>query len=72
MTIQNHEFELKLQLAEINVILETLGQRPYAEVYGLIQKLQRQAQGQMPTSSATMAQTVTGIKGTEGDDNDAR
>ena len=56
MTIQNQEFELKLKLAEINMVLEILGQRPYAEVFGLIQKIQGQAQGQMPAPHLAQVQ----------------
>jgi hypothetical protein len=56
MSIQNQEFELKLKLAEINMILEILGQRPYAEIFGLIQKIQSQAHGQMPAPHLAQVQ----------------
>lgn len=56
MNIEKQEFELKLELAEINMILEILGQRPYAEVFGLIQKLQTQAQDQMSTPHLAQVQ----------------
>jgi len=48
--MQEQEIELRLPLFEINQILESLGQRPYAQVYGLIHKIQAQAQAQLSSS----------------------
>ena len=41
------EFELTLTLAEINQILEALGQKPYQDVFQLVSKIQQQAQAQL-------------------------
>ena len=38
---------LNLTLAEINTVLDALGQRPYAEVFQLIAKIKAQAEAQM-------------------------
>ena len=38
---------LDLTLAEANLILEALGQMPFARVYQLVNKLQQQASGQI-------------------------
>jgi hypothetical protein len=68
MALQEQEFTLTLQLAEINMILESLGQRPYAEVYGLVQKIQHQAQCQMAAPNATMTQMAAGTRNAEARD----
>lgn len=41
--------QLTLKLPEINQILEALSQKPYFEVYQLINKIQQQAQSQLAT-----------------------
>jgi hypothetical protein len=45
------EITLTLSIAETNLILEALGQLPYAQVYELIGNVQRQAQSQIGLSS---------------------
>lgn len=42
-----NEFKIVLELEELNLILAALGERPYAQVYQLIAKIQQQAQTQM-------------------------
>lgn len=39
--------KLELTLAEINLILQALGNVPYVQVFELVQKIQLQAQAQM-------------------------
>jgi hypothetical protein len=39
--------KLELTVAEINMILQALGNAPYAQVFELVQKIQQQAQAQM-------------------------
>lgn len=46
-----HEFELKLTLQEVNVLLEALGGLPYKQVYQLVAKIQQQAQAQLQEGS---------------------
>ena len=41
------ELQLKLTLDEVNQILDALGEQPFKQVYGLIAKLQRQAEDQL-------------------------
>lgn len=41
------EIELKLTVAEVNGILQTLGQMPYTQVVSLVLKIQQQAQAQV-------------------------
>lgn len=41
------EIQLQLTLAEVNQILDALGQKSYKEVYQLIGKIQRQAEAQL-------------------------
>ena len=41
------EIQLQLTLAEVNQILDALGQKAYKEVYQLIGKIQQQAEGQL-------------------------
>lgn len=38
---------LQLSLEEVNTILNALGALPYAQVYGLVQKVQTQAEAQL-------------------------
>ena len=45
------ELKLSLSIQEINTILKSLSQLPYAEVYGLVGKIQAQAQGQLQTNA---------------------
>lgn len=53
---QNH-LTLALTLEETNLTLTALGDRPYAQVFGLVQKIQQQAGGQteQETFSLTMS-----------------
>jgi hypothetical protein len=39
--------KLELTIAEINMILQALGNAPYAQVFELVQKIQQQAQAQV-------------------------
>jgi hypothetical protein len=43
----NKPLELTLAVADINQILEALGQMPYARVYQLIGRIQQQAEAQL-------------------------
>ena len=43
------QLTLNLTIDEINVILDALGQRPYAEVFQLVEKIQAQSQAQLQT-----------------------
>lgn len=45
-----HNLEIKLTLAEVNQVLEALGNMPYVQVYELVQKIQSQARGQVQAS----------------------
>jgi hypothetical protein len=42
-----NELTLHLTLEEINTLLTALGDRPYVQVFGLVQKIQQQAGGQV-------------------------
>jgi hypothetical protein len=44
----NKPLQLSLTVAEINQILESLGQQPYARVFQLIGRIQHQAAAQFP------------------------
>ena len=45
--MDNKEITLTLSVAEANGVLQALGQMPYAQVAGLIQKIQQQAAPQV-------------------------
>lgn len=45
--METKEIELKLTVAEVNGILQALGQMPYTQVVSLVLKIQRQAQAQV-------------------------
>ena len=51
------EIELKVTIDEANLILEGLGQMPFARVYGLVAKLQEQAAQQLSKDE----QTTSGV-----------
>ncbi len=42
---------LQLSIDEINVILGSLGNQPYVQVFGLVQKIQQQAAAQLPAQA---------------------
>ena len=43
--------QLTLTVDEINQILDALGDRPFKEIFGLIQKIQNQAASQLDNSN---------------------
>jgi hypothetical protein len=45
--METKEIELKLTVAEVNGILQALGQMPYVQVVSLVLKIQQQAQAQV-------------------------
>ena len=47
------ELKLTVTVDEANLILEGLGQMPFARVYTLVSKLQEQAAGQMNAGEET-------------------
>lgn len=49
--------KLELNIDEVNLVLETLGQLPFARVYTLIGRIQGQAQAQMQVREAAPAAT---------------
>jgi len=45
--MESKNIKLELTVDEVNQILEALGQLPFSRVYGLVQKIQQQASGQL-------------------------
>jgi len=45
------EIKLQLALAEVNQILDVLGNHPYKEVYQLIARIQQQAEAQLQNNN---------------------
>jgi hypothetical protein len=45
------ELQLQLTLAEVNQILDALGEKPYKQVYQLIIKINRQAENQLQNTA---------------------
>lgn len=45
------EIEFRLTVEEANLILEALGEQPFAKVFALVAKIQRQASEQVTASS---------------------
>jgi hypothetical protein len=50
------EIELKLTVAEVNGVLQALGQMPFVQVAGLIKKVQEQAAPQVQAPVAPAAE----------------
>jgi hypothetical protein len=46
------EIQLTLTLAEVNQILESLGEKSYKDVFQLVSKIQQQAQRQLEAAPA--------------------
>lgn len=44
------QISINLTVEEVNLVLETLGQRPYVEVFQLINKVKAQAEAQVEAS----------------------
>jgi hypothetical protein len=55
------EVQLQLTLAEVNQILDALGEKSYKQVYQLIVKIQQQAENQLQQNDqqATTSQELT-------------
>lgn len=51
-----NEIELKINVEEANVILEALGQLPFAKVYNLVGKIQDQAAKQLNNNEPAAAE----------------
>lgn len=47
MNTESNTVELSLSLAEVNQILEALGNQPYVRVFQLIAKMQQQVEAQL-------------------------
>lgn len=45
--------KIELTIAEINTLLHSLGNMPYAQVFELVDKIRTQAQAQMQTAEQT-------------------
>lgn len=56
MTTNQANLKLELSIDDVNLILESLGQLPFARVYGLIGRIQEQARAQLPASPDQGAQ----------------
>jgi hypothetical protein len=41
---------LHLSIDEVNMLLASLGNQPYVQVFGLVQKIQQQASAQLPVA----------------------
>ena len=46
------EIKLELTIEETNLILDALGEKPFKQVFGLIQKIQQQAASQLNAQQA--------------------
>ncbi|NVB43287.1 hypothetical protein G6O69_36015 [Pseudenhygromyxa sp. WMMC2535] len=56
MTENNQTIALELELEQINLILQTLGEQPFSQVYQLINSIQTQAQAQLSAERSASAQ----------------
>lgn len=54
--MESKEIELKLTVAEVNGVLQALGQMPFAQVASLIHKIQQQAAPQVQKVPAAPAE----------------
>ena len=52
------EIKLKVSIDEANLILEGLGQMPFAKVYALVAKLQEQAANQLKREESKVAEVT--------------
>jgi len=56
--MEDQEITLTLRIAEVNGVLQALGQLPYASVVNLVLKIQQQAQPQIKPESEPEAPSV--------------
>ena len=64
------EVHLELTVAELNSVLSALGQRPFAEVYELIGRIQLQARQQVATEDPAAEQNPATTLATVGASDD--
>jgi hypothetical protein len=55
------EINLKLAIEDVNVILEGVGNLPFAKVYALVGKIQEQAAQQLRADSGAGAHAMPGV-----------
>ena len=54
--------KFELSIHEINIILQSLGNVPYAQVFELIEKIKRQAQEQINNSYQSQIEEVDSVE----------
>lgn len=59
--------KFELTLNEANLVLAALGKAPYDQVSGLIQKIQQQAQPQLPALEAQMKAEAEAAEAAKGE-----
>lgn len=52
--------QLELTLAEVNQLLDALGDKPYVQVYQLIQRIQQQAGAQLQQATTDLKDGLAG------------
>jgi hypothetical protein len=52
--------QLELTLAQVNQLLDALGDQPYKQVYQLIQQIQQQAEAQLQQATADLGDGLAG------------
>jgi DNA-binding transcriptional MerR regulator len=52
--------QLEFTLAEVNQLLDALGDKPYKQVYQLIQQIQQQAEAQLQQATADLDDGLAG------------
>lgn len=57
-TMEDVKINLELTVAEVNVILRSLGKHPFEEIAALIQKIKTQGESQLAEVQATGANSV--------------
>jgi len=60
MNIDSQTVQLTLTLAEVNQILESLGNQPYVRVFQIVAKIQRQAEDQLSDQPSSRLRATPG------------
>jgi|APGre2960657404_1045060.scaffolds.fasta_scaffold305676_2 hypothetical protein len=57
--------KFELSIHEINIILQSLGNGPYAQVFEIIEKIKRQAQSQIDNNYQTQIENLDNVDSVE-------
>lgn len=61
-SMSDGKIHLELSVADVNLILEALGEQPFKSVFGLVGRLQSQARNQLQTPPAGTSEPAEAVE----------